>query len=63
MKYKYNVRIHNVESTEELEKVMNEYGSKGIRVTKADFLDSRINNGRQVARYTLYLEEKVKKSK
>jgi hypothetical protein len=40
---------------------MNEYGSKGIRVIKADFLDSRIVKGRQQARYTLYLEEKSKK--
>ena len=61
MKYKYSVRIHNVSTTEELETIMNEYGSKGIRVTKADFLDSRIIKGRQVARYTLYLEEKIKK--
>lgn len=63
MKYKYSLRIHSVESTDELESIMNEYGSKGIRVTKADFLDSRITNGRQIARYTLYLEEKIKKSK
>ena len=63
MKYKYGVRIHTVESTEELEEVMNEYGSKGIRVIKADFLDSKINKGRQVARYTLYLEEKIKNKK
>ena len=63
MKYKYGVRIHTVESTDELESIMNEYGSRGIRVTKADFLDSRIVKGRQEARYTLYLEEKIKKSK
>lgn len=61
MKYKYNIKIHSVESTEELETVMNEYGEKGIRVIKADFLDSRIVKGRQQARYTLYLEEKSKK--
>lgn len=61
MKYKYSVKIHVVETTEELENIMNEYGSKGVRVTKADFLDSRIVKGRQEARYTLYLEEKVKK--
>ena len=63
MKYKYSVRIHNVSTTEELETIMNEYGSKGIRVIKADFLDSKINKGRQVARYTLYLEEKIKNKK
>ena len=63
MKYKYSVRIHNVETTAELEKIMNEYGSKGIRVIKADFLDSKVNKGRQVARYTLYLEEKIKNKK
>lgn len=61
MKYKYSVRIHTVSTTEELETIMNEYGSKGIRVIKADFLDSRIVKGRQQARYTLYLEEKIKK--
>jgi hypothetical protein len=61
MKYKYSVRIHSVSTTEELETIMNEYGSKGIRVIKADFLDSRIVKGRQQARYTLYLEEKSKK--
>ena len=61
MKYKYSVRIHNVSTTEELETIMNEYGSKGIRVTKADFLGSKLVNCRQQARYTLYLEEKIKK--
>ena len=60
-KYKYRVKIHNVESTDELEKIMNEYGSEGIRVTKVDFIESKIINGRQTARYTLYLEEKIKK--
>jgi len=60
-KYKYRIRIHTVEKTEELESILNEYGSEGIRVTKVDFLDARIVNGRQAARYTLYLEEKVKK--
>lgn len=60
-RYKYEIRIHTVETTEELETVMNSYGSKGIRVIKADFIDSRIINGRQSARYTLYLEQKAKK--
>ena len=59
-KYKYKVKIHNVESTDELEKIMNEYGSEGVRVTKVDFIESKIINGRQTARYTLYLEEKIK---
>ena len=62
-KYKYRVKIHNVESTGELEKIMNEYGSEGIRVTKVDFIESKLINGRQTARYTLYLEEKIKNSK
>ena len=61
MKYKYSVRIHNVSTTEELETIMNEYGSKGIRVIKADFICTQIVNCRQEARYTLYLEEKIKK--
>lgn len=61
MKYKYSIRIHNVSTTEELENIMNEYGSKGIRVIKADFLGTKIVKCRQEARYTLYLEEKVKK--
>jgi hypothetical protein len=61
MKYKYSVRIHNVSTTEELETIMNEYGSKGIRVIKADFLGYKLVNCRQEARYTLYLEEKIKK--
>ena len=59
-KYKYRVKIHNVESTDELEKIMNEYGSEGVRVTKVDFIESKTINGRQTARYTLYLEEKIK---
>lgn len=59
-KYKYRVKIHNVESTDELEKIMNEYGSEGVRVTKVDFIESKIINGRHTARYTLYLEEKIK---
>jgi len=61
MKYKYSVRIHSVSTTEELETIMNEYGSKGIRVIKADFICTKIVNCRQQARYTLYLEEKIKK--
>jgi hypothetical protein len=61
MKYKYSVRIHNVSTTEELETIMNEYGSKGIRVIKADFLGYKLVKCRQEARYTLYLEEKIKK--
>jgi len=40
---------------------MNEYGSKGIRVIKADLLGVQIVNCKQQARYTLYLEEKIKK--
>jgi hypothetical protein len=40
---------------------MNEYGSKGIRVIKADFLGYKLVNCRQEAKYTLYLEEKIKK--
>ena len=61
MKYKYSVRIHKVYTTEDLETIMNEYGSKGIRVIKADFICTKIVNCRQEARYTLYLEEKIKK--
>jgi len=61
MKYKYSVRIHSVSTTEELETIMNEYGSKGIRVIKADLLGVQIVNCKQQARYTLYLEEKIKK--
>jgi hypothetical protein len=61
MKYKYSVRIHNVSTTEDLETIMNEYGSKGIRVIKADFLGYKLVNCRQEAKYTLYLEEKIKK--
>ena len=61
MKYKYSVRIHKVYTTEDLETIMNEYGSKGIRVVKVDFICTKIVNCRQEARYTLYLEEKIKK--
>jgi hypothetical protein len=61
MKYKYSVRIHKVYTTEDLETIMNEYGSKGIRVIKADFLGYKLVNCRQEAKYTLYLEEKIKK--
>ena len=61
-KYKYRVRIHTVETSDELESIMNEYGAQGVRVTKVDFLDARIVNGKQAARYTMYLEEKVRKS-
>ena len=61
MKYKYSVRIHSVSTTEELETIMNEYGSKGIRVVKVDLLGVQLVICRQQARYTLYLEEKIKK--
>jgi hypothetical protein len=62
MKYKYSVRIHTVSTTEELETIMNEYGSKGIRVVKVDLLGVQLVKCRQQARYTLYLEEKIKKN-
>lgn len=61
MKYKYSIKIHNVVDYTELENVMNEYGSKGIRVIKVDLLGVQIVKCRKEARYTLYLEEKIKK--
>lgn len=59
-KYKYQIKIHNVESIEELEIVMNGYGLDGIRVIRADYMDSKIINSKHYFRYTLYLEEKIK---
>ena len=51
----------SVNDTEELETIMNEYGSKGVRVVKVDLLGVQLVKCRQQARYTLYLEEKIKK--
>jgi len=38
MKYKYSIKIHNVIDYSELENVMNDYGSNGYRVVKAEFI-------------------------
>lgn len=61
MKYKYFIKIHSVVNHAELENLMNDYGSKGMRVTKVDDLGSLFENNRPMRKYLLYLEKKIKK--
>lgn len=60
MKYKYIIKIHNVVDYSELESVMNDYGSDGYRVTKAEFISDTFENGRPLKKFVIYLEKKVK---
>jgi hypothetical protein len=39
---------------------MNEYGTKGYRVVKAEFIDYIIESGRPMKKFVVYLEQKVK---
>ncbi len=60
-KYKYTIKIHNIIDYSELEELMNNYGKKGLRVIKAEFIGDMFEKGRPMRKYVLYLEEKVKK--
>jgi hypothetical protein len=62
MKYKYTIKIHTVIDYNELETILNKYGSEGIRATKIEDLGSVFLNGRPMRKYVLYLEENIKKS-
>ena len=61
MKYKYSIKIHNVVDYSELENVMNDYGSNGYRVVKAEFIGDVFENNRPVKKFVVYLEKKIKK--
>ena len=61
MKYKYSIKIHNVVDYSELENVMNDYGSNGYRVVKAEFIGDVFENNRPMKKFVVYLEQKVKK--
>jgi len=60
MKYKYSIKIHNVVDYTELENVMNDYGSKGYRVVKAEFIGDLFESGRPMKKFVVYLEKKIK---
>lgn len=61
MKYKYSIKIHNVVDYTELENVMNDYGSKGYRVVKAEFIGDLFESGRPMKKFVVYLEKKINK--
>ena len=61
MKYKYTIKIHTVADYSDLEKIMNDYGTKGYRVTKAEFIGDLFESGRPMKKFVVYLEKKVKK--
>ena len=61
MKYKYSIKIHNVIDYSELENIMNDYGSNGYRVVKAEFIGDVFENNRPVKKFVVYLEKKIKK--
>ena len=60
MKYKYTIQIHSVVDYPDLEKIMNDYGTKGYRVTKAEFIGDLFESGRPMKKFVVYLEQKVK---
>ena len=60
MKYKYPIKIHTVIDYSDLEKIMNDYGTKGYRVTKAEFIGDLFESGRPMKKFVVYLEQKVK---
>ena len=60
MIYKYSLKIHNVVDYTELENVMNDYGSKGYRVVKAEFVGDLFESGRPMKKFVVYLEKKIK---
>ncbi len=43
MKYKYTIKIHTVIDYSDLEKIMNDYGTKGYRVVKAELNKLGVN--------------------
>ena len=55
MKYKYTIKIHTVIDYSDLEKIMNDYGTKGYRVVKAEFIDYIIESGRPMKKFVVYL--------
>ena len=61
MKYKYSIKIHNVIDYSDLEKIMNDYGTKGYRVVKAEFIGDVFENGRPMKNFVVYLEKKINK--
>jgi thiamine pyrophosphate-dependent acetolactate synthase large subunit-like protein len=61
MKYKYIIKIHTVIDFQDLEELMNDYGSKGMRVTKVDDLGSVFEKNRPMKKFLLYIEQKIKK--
>jgi hypothetical protein len=61
MKYEYDIKIHSVLDYNELVKIMNKYGSDGIRVIKAEFIGDVFEKGKPMRKYVLYLEKKIKK--
>ena len=60
MKYKYTIKIHTVADYSDLEKIMNDYGTKGYRVTKSEFIGDLFESGRPMKKFVVYLEKKVK---
>ena len=60
MKYKYTIKIHTVADYSDLEKILNDYGTKGYRVTKAEFIGDLFESGRPMKKFVVYLEQKVK---
>ena len=60
MKYKYTIKIHTVSDYSDLEKIMNDYGTKGYRVTKSEFIGDLFESGRPMKKFVVYLEKKVK---
>jgi hypothetical protein len=60
MKYEYDIKIHSVLDYNELAKIMNKYGSNGIRVIKAEFIGDFFEETIPKKKYVLYLEKKIK---
>jgi hypothetical protein len=58
-KYKYSIRMHIVKDMQELEEILNRYGSEGFRITKVERTDNLLYEGFRM-KYSIFLEEKCK---
>lgn len=58
-KYKYTIKIHLARDFEELQDILNNYGSSGFRVFRVEKTDHCIYEGGK-CKYTIYLEQKTK---
>lgn len=59
-KYKYQIKIHLVKNTSDLETILNQYGQSGQRAFRVEKMDHCIYEG-GACKYVIYLEQKIRK--